>query len=67
MCRFLISVYINSLDMVMGQNPGTLGTVPEFGWSMEVYSSNMGIIGFDPSPYIYGISDLSENSAPPHR
>ena len=49
----------------MGQNPGTLGTVPEFGWLMEVYSSNMGIIGFDPSPYIYGISDLSENSAPP--
>ena len=65
MCRFLISLYINSLDMVMGQNPGTLGTVPEFGWLMEVYSSNMGIIGFDPSPYIYGISDLSENSAPP--
>ena len=100
--RFLISLYINSLDMVMGQNPGTLGTVPEFGWLMEVYSSKYGNNRFWPIPIhmglsensvplnpmvlliiipikwlfhweytlfsdkpIYGISDLSENSAPP--
>ena len=34
--------------MAMPQNPGAIGTNS---WLMNVYSPNMVIIGFDPSPY----------------